>query len=291
MPSISNCQSPNTHWCTTSQRAWRPRKIQLPLFANQHPLLYNWPYWTASFLQLATLTGIVHLNEHRGQELQVLHAARAQRHQEVKRCDHSQGRGTHGHHLLGWELALGLPALEHNFGRRENEVFHQFLKSQKTPTSETDWAHASNWMEISTLSLSTKLISHTYKSVKANEHSYTSPWGPESRDHKLSEQNVNFTQPGTHFFLMSTSLSHIMKQEILLFLKRVEYLFLRWHLQSHYEMGYTKVVHSPVSAIPRRGCSRFWSWGIGYRCTTQKTFLNVMLCKHTLPLLWPAVTK
>ena len=216
MPSISNCQSPNTHWCTTSQRAWRPRKIQLPLFANQHPLLYNGPYWTASFLQLATLTGIVHLNEHCGQELQVLHAARAQRHQEVKRCDHSQGRGTHGHHLLGWELALGLPALEHNFGRRENEVFHQFLKSQKTPTSETDWAHASNWMEISTLSLSTKLISHTYKSVKANEHSYTSPWGPESRDHKLSEQNVNFTQPGTHFFLMSTSLSHIMKQEILL---------------------------------------------------------------------------
>ena len=144
IPSISDCWSPNAHWCSTSQRAWRPRKIQPPFFANQHPLLYNWPYWTASFLQLVTLTGVVHLNEHGGQELQVLHAACAQRHQEVKRCDHSQGRGTHGHHLLGWELALGLPALEHDFGRRENEVLHQFLKSQKTPTSETDWARASN---------------------------------------------------------------------------------------------------------------------------------------------------
>ena len=87
----------------------------------------------------STLTGVVHVNEHGGEELEVLHAARAQRHQEVERRDHSQGGRTHRHHLFCRELALRLPALEHDFGRREDEVFNQFLETRKQENWKQKW--------------------------------------------------------------------------------------------------------------------------------------------------------
>lgn len=72
----------------------------------------------------STLTGVVHLHEHGGEKLEVLHAACTQCHQQVEGSDDSQGRRAHRHHLFCRELALGLAALQDDLGRWKDEVFH-----------------------------------------------------------------------------------------------------------------------------------------------------------------------
>ena len=74
-----------------------------------------------------SFTWVVHVYQHMSQTTQILHAARAQRHQQVKGRDHSQRDRTHRDGLLRGEIPVGLTTLQHDLGGWEDEVLHEFF--------------------------------------------------------------------------------------------------------------------------------------------------------------------